>query len=529
MQPSRDANDPVSSPKSRTGPLGLFQLLSLSLLVALGFVIRLFCLACKPFWFDEAFSVEVARLDWRNFVHLLWWREANMSLYYVLLRLWLHFAQSPFFIRSLSALIGAATVAAVYWLAVLLYDRRVALIAAALLTFNAYSIRYAQEARSYALFLLLASLSCVFLIRALRDPTRLNQLGHFVFSMLAAYAHLYALLLVVAQWLALGRLSQWINIPSGPVDPGSEWHSQHWDFGRNWRLIGAAVAPLLIFVAKTGAGPIRWIERPRLHDVGAFVEHLAGSDSWPLAIACGVSCIGACSPFGRLLWQRGQNWKVWRCQFLLIWLLFPIALTLVLSFARPVFLARYMIFCLPALLILVAAGLVRLRAGVLLGLALTVVLLLEAGGTAYIYGHDFDNERDASVAAANLIFDHTQSGDAVVFHIAETRIPYEFVRSLRSSQKTASPTDTTQLGPEILFPRHGQGLDYRDFTGKPTAEFLRSAVQGHPRVWLMLMNNGPAEKPDPTTLMLSEVLPQMLPSVERWQFAKVEVRLYRAK
>src|SRR5215469_5674181 len=114
------------------------------LLLAAGTTARFLYLAGKPFWFDETFSVEVARLDWRNFLHLLWWREANMSLYYALLQIWLHFGQSPFFIRSLSAIIASATVPAIYWLGSMLYGRRVALIAAALLALNGYDIRYAQ-------------------------------------------------------------------------------------------------------------------------------------------------------------------------------------------------------------------------------------------------------------------------------------------------------------------------------------------------------------------------------------------------
>ena len=66
--------------------------LTLLLLTAGGTAIRLLYLARKPFWFDECFSAEVARIDWSSFAHLLWWREANMSLYYLLLRVWLGFA-----------------------------------------------------------------------------------------------------------------------------------------------------------------------------------------------------------------------------------------------------------------------------------------------------------------------------------------------------------------------------------------------------------------------------------------------------
>jgi len=488
--------------------------------------VRFRCLTCKPFWFDESFSVEVARIDWRNFLHLMWWREANMSLYYMLLRVWLHFGQNPFFIRSLSVVISIATLPAIYWVAKQLYDRRVALIAAALLAFNAYSVRYAQEARSYALFMLLATLSSGFLIAWLREvsPDLRSQSatsnsqtlllrGYILTSVLAVYAHLYAILLLVGHGIVVSR------IPEPEAD-----QARLANIGRAWKIIGLAVLPLLIFVAKTGAGPIHWIQRPGIRDLFEFFEHLAGGN-WVLAPIYAAALLAALIPVGKRLWSRDATLQVWRCQLLLVWLLFPIVLTVLLSFARPVFLARYMIFCLPALLILVAAGLARLNRW-LLPPALVVILLLGLQGIAFVYGHDFDNERDASGAATNFILDHAQPGDAILFHIAETRMPYEFFRSLRAGTNTASPEFTGPLGPEILFPHHGAGLDYRDFTGKPTPEFVRTAVQDHPRVWLMLMNNGPPERPDPTTVVLTQVLPESLPKVERWQFPKVEIRLY---
>src|ERR1700726_687214 len=135
------------------------SVLIMALLAAPSAGLRLVFLARKPFWFDKCFSVEAARLSWHDFVRLLWWREANMSLYYVLLRGWLHVGSSsglnlgfsPFFIRSLSVLCSLATLPAIFWLGCKLFDRRVGVFAAALMSCNAYSIRYAQEARSYSL------------------------------------------------------------------------------------------------------------------------------------------------------------------------------------------------------------------------------------------------------------------------------------------------------------------------------------------------------------------------------------------
>src|SRR5258706_11298431 len=106
----------------------LVSAVSLALLAAVATVLRFLFLARKPFWFDEAFSVEIARMSWHDFVHLLWWREANMLLYYVLLRGWLRVPLkpgfSPFYIRSFSVLASLPTLPAIFWLGSNIFDRR---------------------------------------------------------------------------------------------------------------------------------------------------------------------------------------------------------------------------------------------------------------------------------------------------------------------------------------------------------------------------------------------------------------------
>jgi mannosyltransferase len=527
--PEAAANQSAPAPPAPSDSFLWPSRLTLLLSAAGGTAIRLLYLARKPFWLDEGFSVEVARIGWPSFLHLLWWREANMSLYYLLLRIWLQFAspqhQSEFFLRSLSVIFAAATLPAIYWLAGLLYDRRVALIATALLAFNAYHVRYAQEARSYSLFVLLATLSSGFLVAFLRQPSRRLRTAYILTSILAVYAHFYALLLLVAHGLALHRIAlRGLGSPErGRNRDDTALRSQ---MRRVWMIIGVAVMPLLIFVAKTGAGPIKWIPRPGIRDLLAFYEHLSGGVSWPLPAIYAAACMAAMMLRKHSPRMSGRMSEDGREQLLLVWLLFPIAVTGLLSFARPVFLPRYLIFCLPPLLILVAAGLARLRPWWLLAPVLAMVLLLGSQGIFFVYAQDFDAERDASGAAANFILDHAQPGDAILFHIADTRVAYEFFRSLRAGEDTASPAFTARLGPEILFPHHGPGLDYRDFTGKPTADLLFKVAPSYPRVWVMLMNNGPAGNPDPTTLMLTRTLRDSFKNVQRWQLPRVEIDLY---
>ncbi len=476
--------------------------LALTLISVAAAALRFLFLTRKPFWFDECFSVEVARLSWHDMVRLLWRREANMSLYYLLLRGWLHFGSSPFFIRSLSVIFSLATLPVIFWLAGRLFDRRVALVAVALMSFNAYHIRYAQEVRSYSLFVLLATLSSGFFVATSREPSRRNRVGYVLASVLALYAHLYALLLLGTQWLSVRGMRR-TRMCSHALR-------------RAWIRIGVASLPLLIFAAKTGAGPIRWIQRPGFHDLLEFAEHLTGNDGLPLLLLYAVACFAALMPLQKI-------WDVWRLRFLLIWLVFPVGLTLLLSLARPIFLARYFIFCLPALVILAAAGLAKLRSPLLLAASLAAILLLSLQGTLLYYVHDFDLGRDDSEAAVNFILDHAQPGDAILFHIAEARVPYEFFRALRiASQQPGSAA----AGPEIVYPRHGDRIDYRDFTGKPTSDFVQSLAGHYPRVWLVLMSNGSPGHPDATTLMLNRALGASFRRVGTEQFPGVEVRIY---
>lgn len=486
-------------------------------LVGIGSAIRFSHLTAKPFWFDECFSVELARLRLGSFLRTLWWREATAALYNVVLRVWLHFGQSPFFIRSLSVVFAVATIPAIYWLALQLYDRRVALLAAVLFTFNAFNVRYAQEARTYALFVLLAAVSSAFFVAWLREPKRSHRIGYIATSILAVYAHFYALLLVAVQWFVFRLFDASGPRASEPSNP-TAWRP------RPWRAIGIAALPALLFMTRTGAGPIRWIRRPGLHDVLAFWRAFTGGTNWALPVLVLLACAAAV-PSGRRLFQANQAWETWRVQFLLVWLVFPIALTVALSFLRPVFLPRYMIFCQPAMIILVAAGIARLRRPRLVIPALALFLLFAVQGIRFVYAHDFDDQRDGSGEAANFILDHSQAGDAVLFQISEARAPYEFFRSLRAGENTASPKFTGRLGPDILYPDFGPGLEYSDFKAKPVPEILRSEFPSHPRVWAMFMysQGGGASR---TTALLTRLLSQSFPNSQCREFPSVKLCLY---
>jgi 4-amino-4-deoxy-L-arabinose transferase-like glycosyltransferase len=339
----KTAEPSVPQPQSASSRLEL----SLLVLVAgLAAVLRFHSLAAKSFWFDEGVSVAIARLDWYNFARILWRREANMSLYYFLLHFWLHVGGSEFFVRALSVLFAVASVPVIYALGRRLFDSRVGLIAAALIAVNAYHVQYSRDARSYSLMVLLCLLSSLYFLKSLSEPSRWNRAAYVLSSTLAVYAQFFSALLLIAEWLSLKMLDR------GQIRPQTRC---------DLRWIALLVSPVAAFVATTGTGPLRWVQRPGLKDIWIFALHLSGHGGPWLLLASVAVCLAALLPTGLMRGAQRVPWEIWRYRFLLSWLLFPILLTLALSLVKPLFVPRYFIFCLPALFLLVACGIARLR------------------------------------------------------------------------------------------------------------------------------------------------------------------------
>jgi len=182
------------------------QLILLALVVA-GAALRFATLGTQSFWIDEGYTVHLLRGSLGHLARGIPKTEETPPLYYVLAWLWTRpFGTSEVGLRSLSALLGMATIPIAYLLGRRLVSERAALVAGALVAFNPLLVWYSQEARSYALLVLLSGLSILLFLRA-RDggSSRAFALWATV-SALALATHYFAIFVVIpeAAWLLLG-------------------------------------------------------------------------------------------------------------------------------------------------------------------------------------------------------------------------------------------------------------------------------------------------------------------------------------
>lgn len=329
-------------------------LVPLVALTALAAVLRFATLDVQSFWLDEAVTAHLVRLPLGDMLDRLPDSESTPPLYYLLAWVWERlFGHGEVGLRSLSALLGTATVPVVFAAARELLWERAALAAAALAATSPLLVWYSQEARAYALLVLLGALSFLFFARVLRRGEGL--LWWAVASALALATHYFAAFPLAAEavWLlaACGRRA----LPAVLAVGAS----------------GAALVPLAVaqsdnpkFIEESGLGT-RALQLPK--------QFLVGFDA-PLEIALGV--LGAVAAAGALalLWRSGDRRRALPAAAVA---LAAAGLPLLLAVAgEDYFVTRNALPALVPALILLGAGAERSRAllGVLLALGLFCVV-----------------------------------------------------------------------------------------------------------------------------------------------------------
>jgi 4-amino-4-deoxy-L-arabinose transferase-like glycosyltransferase len=121
-----------------------------------------------------------------------------MPLFYMFTWLLGRWGDNAFWLRLPSVVAGTLTVLAVYFCGTRLFGKRVGLIAAILTAVLPYSVWYAQEARNYALFMLLTTLQMYLAYGAVKRGRAVEWLGLAILTVLNLYNHYLALLTTAA-------------------------------------------------------------------------------------------------------------------------------------------------------------------------------------------------------------------------------------------------------------------------------------------------------------------------------------------
>ena len=478
-------------------------------------------------WRDEAATVDGASRPLLGIFAMAGHIDAVNSAYYLLMHPWIAVAGiSETALRLPSVL--AMAVAAVFTAAI---GRRLAragqlpapaltgMLAGLLFVAAPEVTWYAQEARAYALVTMCATIATYLLLRSLADSRWRWWLCYGVAIVATGLLNLLALPLLAAHAVTVG-IAQARQRPGRAPESTAASPSPV----SRWLTIAGAAVVLLIPLILIGLGQrkeqIGWAARPGLHSVSSLAVWFAGSR--PLELLMGVLVIIGVTV--TLVTRPRAPLDV--VTVALPWLILPPALLLLASQLHPVYDPRYVVYCLPALALLGAAGLAGItrlvmrstgqRAGgavAWLPAALIVVLLaaLVAGPqrSVRLASARPDNLR----LAAAIVAAHGRSGDAVLYLPSIWRVyslaypaPY---RRLRDVALAAPPAAAANI----------YGTEVR-------AGALRTRFTTVTRVWVFTWRGMQAFR-HPRGLETTEVaLLQRFRLIQRWSLGESVLSLY---
>ncbi|MFI9230028.1 hypothetical protein [Streptomyces rimosus] len=351
-------------------------------------------------WTDEIVTIDVARRSWPQLMELLGRVDAVHGLHYVLMWLvgQLNGGLNEFTARVPSAVAVAVAAAGLGWLGRLLGGPRLGLYAGLLLAVLPTASRYAQEARSFAFVMAVAVLATGVLVKVLSSRAEgWWPAGYAVLIALLGWFNLLGLLLVGAHAVTVIL----------------------WRPGRRVvvRLLLAltagltAVVPLLILAAAQSsavgdAAPVTagtpfnyftWLLTP-------------GQGTLPTALKLLLTCTALAAL--ALLAVRRHKAPSLALAVGVPWLAVPPLLLMAVSLGHPLFAYRYLLFCLPALALLLAlAATVVPPYQQLLLVHLTVVPLYASHQAI----RQEDSRQWDTHAVIRTLRIHDAPGDAVLF------------------------------------------------------------------------------------------------------------------
>jgi mannosyltransferase len=361
------------------------------------------------FWRDEAATLAAIHRPFGDLVHMLGNIDAVHGSYYMIMWVIARLAGTSELAMRLPSVV-AMIVASI---AVTALGRRLvspwAGFAAGVLLVVVPQVNYhGQDARSYAMVLAMAAVTSYLLVRVIgAEPGRRRGalVGYAAALTATCVLNLFALLL----------------IPAHAVTVGLCWRRRRADdqsaraLALGWLAAAAAalilISPLL-WLGWQQRGQISWLQASDSGDLRpSSLQKLIGPIPVIIVLALAVA-------LGILIMARDGRerlraaWPPILPAVCLPWLILPAAILLGISVITPVYTFRYILFCIPAIVLIVGAGLAA--AGRVIGtaaLVLAVVLSAHAQlGIRTAAGHGDD------IRAANqVLIEKMHPGDAVYY------------------------------------------------------------------------------------------------------------------
>ena len=429
------------------------------LALALGFI----HLQRRSFWQDESFTWSTVDRGFPALISVIARHEGYQILHSLIEWPTNRISSTVDGLRTPSVLAFAAAVPAVWLVARRLFDEYAGIVAALLFTINGFALQYAQEARGYMLATALCAYSGALLAGYVLAPRRWSRSAWIACSALTIYAHGFAVLGIAAQVASMWFL------------PASKRRELHWI--RDGALIAVLAAPAILGpIVQINNGEIGFISKPGFNELRGLIWSMAGrtvSAVPPLGLGVLIAFVFAAGAVRRGL----HSIDSFRFAMPILWMLVPPVVLMSVSYAHPIWLERYALWSVVAVVILAAYGLTRIGRNTAGLTAIIVLFTLLLGIRGVVKWYREPPNQDYHSAMSQLA-PRVHAGDAVIFSPDEVRLPSEFY--LRSA---IDLHDLTPVFPSQPWGGFKTGDEHIDPVDQAVVE--RAIARQYPRLWVI--------------------------------------------
>ena len=185
---------------------------ALTAIVTLGLAVRLYGLTAYGVWFDEAYQIQLVQMpDVPTMIEAVLLMPPSDPLYVLLLKAWTGiFGYGDLSVRMLSVLLGTLTLPATYWLGRIMVSQTVGLVGALMLAVSPYAVEFSQEAALYILASLATTLAMAAGWRWRSSGSGSGLATYVILGAMAIYSH-YVASVILALFMLLGLYKQEIS------------------------------------------------------------------------------------------------------------------------------------------------------------------------------------------------------------------------------------------------------------------------------------------------------------------------------
>lgn len=381
--------------------------------------LRFYNIDYQSVWLDEIHSLNEANpaFSLTQIYEALLVSEPHPPLYFLVVHyVFLIFGYTTFVLRVLSACVGILGVFSIYLLGKEIFNKKVGLYAALLLSVNYFHLYYSQEGRMYGLLFMATTLSFYFLIKLVKNANIKSALLYAFFAAAMIYCHFFALFALISQYVIL------LFFIVKPYQSTSRKFFKYCAISGFVTLL--LYIPAFSLLKKSSEMTSFWIPKPTLDVYTQIIKDFFGQSEIVLFIISALLILFFIQLFKEESQadhcvDPGKDRLIFSFVVLSIWISVTLILPLVRSYLNvPMLVNRYFINILPAVLLIIAIGLYYIKNRLVLQLVLSGIVVFSLTDIVIVKNYYNNLTKTQFREMSHYIVENNQQHEPVVSSLA---------------------------------------------------------------------------------------------------------------